>query len=79
MGFSKGVTEGNNLLHLKELGADLGTKILQYWLEDQNRSLTNYQVSILSFSFSTFSSMDCWYETPVCHKEVLHYISSNFV
>ena len=43
-GFSKGVTGENNILQLTELGADLAEKVLQYWMSNINRTLTNYQV-----------------------------------
>ena len=43
-GFSKGVTGENNILQLTELGADLAEKVLQYWMGNINRTLTNYQV-----------------------------------
>ena len=49
-GFSEGVTEENNLLHLDELGADLAEKVLKYWLGNINRNLTNYQVKRLALS-----------------------------
>ena len=41
------------MLHLGELGAALAEKVLQYWMENIGRSLTNYQV-ILRF-FRKFS------------------------
>ena len=44
--FCKGVTEANNMLHLGELGADLSEKVLQYWMKNINRSMSNYQVII---------------------------------
>ena len=42
--FCKGVTEQNNMLHLDQLGAELSEKVLQYWMANINRSLSNYQV-----------------------------------
>ena len=42
--FCKGVTEAQNMLHLGELGAGLAEKVLQYWMTNIGRSLTNYQV-----------------------------------
>lgn len=46
-GFSKGVTEAYNMLHLGELGAELSEKVLKYWMDNINRQLTNYQVAFL--------------------------------
>ena len=46
--FCKGVTEANNMLHLGELGAALAEKVLQYWMKNIGRSLTNYQVILRS-------------------------------
>ena len=48
--FCKGVTEQNNMLHLTQLGAELSEKVLQYWMANINRSLSNYQVTF----FTTF-------------------------
>lgn len=49
-GFSKGVTEDYNLLHLGELGAELSENVLKYWMDNINRQLTNYQVFLITTS-----------------------------
>ena len=37
------------MLHLGELGAALAEKVLQYWMKNIGRSLTNYQVILRVF------------------------------
>ena len=56
--FCKGVTEQNNMLHLDQLGAELSEKVLQYWMANINRSLSNYQVR--DHSYITSAEVGGW-------------------
>ena len=41
------------MLHLTELGADLAEKVLQYWMDKIHRTVTNYQVTNILYTWGT--------------------------
>ena len=82
------MTEQYNILHLEELGAGLAEKVLEYWMQNIHRQLTNFQwrvamnamhkCSLALFLDLCFSLMKTWksYDPPGKHKTFRLYFAS---